>query len=193
LLGYVCDPKYKSPQVCANPDSDCPGGSAVMQCSTSGYCELIPNQSSCPTGYTLLNAGGYCVPTDVCNVINNVTGVPNQTCSATGAGAANQCATRDATAGVGLKCNGRGECIDLNIGDFGTLPCPNIKPTACIAYDPTTGAVLWQASRASGSYCGLPYNPGWPGGPPKGSTPQGGGTQPSSSLGYTLHGIYACV
>lgn len=180
LVEFLCNPNVSSPSGCSN-DDDCP---EMTSCS-SGVCSLTPQKSStvCPNGYSLVNNGGYwCVPTDICGP-----GIPNPVCSSPNN--ANACTTRDATTSVGLKCNGRSECPDLDLADFGPSPCPNLPPMQCLT---TVGGNLqWTSSRTG--YCGLPYNPGWPGGTPPGSTPQGTPAPQSASIGYTLHGLYTCV
>ncbi len=196
LVGYLCNPSYQSPTKCTTAD-DCPGPSGSMNCTSAGYCQLAPNPSSCTSspsspnvnyGYTTIGGVQYCVPTDVCGP-----GIPNPICSPGAANATNQyqCATRDATAKVSSKCNGRGDCFDLQMSDFGDYPCPGLAPTQCLGNYGPNGEAVWTSQRTG--YCGLPFNPGWQGGPPVGSTPQGSGALPSSSLGYTMHGIYACV
>jgi len=192
IVGYLCNPSYSSPQG-GTTDDDCPGGSAgLMHCNSNGSCQLTPlSSTSCPAGYSSKNFSGsyYCIPTDTCGP-----GVPNPICSP--ASTTNQCATRDATDSVGAKCNGRSECSDLTMADFGPYPCPKLAPPsssadACIAGYDTSGNPVWNQARSG--YCGLPYSPGWPGGAPANSTPEAGTPPPSSTLGYTMHGLYACV
>lgn len=193
LISSWCNPNISTTQACTS-NADC-GNEGVMQCGSSGFCQLAPvsSASSCPQGYRGQPGSGstsgktFCVPVDLCGA-----GIPNPVCSASPG--TNQCATRDATDSVGAKCNGRPECSDLDISDFGTYPCPNLAPTTCIDGYDSQGNVVWAVDRGPGygGYCGLPYLPGWPGGAPQGST--GPSTTPqSSSIGYTLHGIYACV
>lgn len=189
LIGSWCDPSVPSTQACQT-DDDC-GSGGIMKCGSSGFCQLAPFSGSCPEGYRSLTSGSnnYCVPDDLCGP-----GIPNPVCSASIG--SNQCATRDATDSVGEKCNGRPECSDLSISDFGPSPCPSLAPTTCISGYQSDGSPIWTVQRGPDfrGYCGLPYLPGWAGGPPSGSTTTGPNTiNPSTSLGYTLHGIYACV
>jgi len=204
VIGYLCNPNYKSPQTCST-QNDCPGGQqGIMNCTSAGYCQLVANPSSCPAAisagatlvkYSTITVGGnsYCVPTDICGPqgpSSSPYGVPNPVCSPLTNNY--QCATRDATDSVGNKCNGLSVCSDLSVSDFGPYPCPSLAPpqapNECIAGYDTYGNPQWNAGRTG--YCALPFIPGWPGGAPTGSTTP---NPASSSLGYNMHGIYTCV
>lgn len=204
----MCDPSVATPQACTASD-DCNGpGSAYQFCNSSGFCQLnsqssasacIPDSNGIPYSPLTIGTKIYCVPTDVCNGSVNLSqpGIPNPVCSVAVLTNTNQCATRDATDSVGAKCNGRPECSDLTMADFGQYPCPNLAPTTGGCMSPTYdsyGNPQWTAQRTG--YCGLPYLPGWTGGPP--AAPQGGNNSgqsnpASSTLGYFMHGLYACV
>jgi hypothetical protein len=187
IISYMCNPSVSSPSGSCKSDGDCGSG---MTCNTSaGTCSLAAQASGsstqCPEGTTLVSIGGnyYCINNDICGG-----GIPNPVCSPS---SGNQCAMRDATVSVGAKCNGRQACPDLAISDFGPTPCPSISPTSCISSFDTNGNPQWINPSRSG-YCGLPYLPGWAGGAPYGN-PTGTSSPANASIGYTMHGIYACV
>lgn len=184
LVAFMCNPSVSSPGVCEVGKNECPSGT---KCNSSGHCQLIKANGSCPANTSPITYNGqtYCVNTDVCGA-----GVPNPVCSPNGSG---QCAIRDASASVSQKCNGKNNCDDLSVSDFGDTPC-NFSPPAggCWSSMGSNGP-NWVVGGVSGrpntGYCALPYGPGWGGGAPDyGSNSD----SPSGNLGYTMHGIYNC-
>lgn len=179
LVAFMCNPNVTGPGTCSK-DSDCPSGTSCQ----SGKCKLKIYQSNekCPTPttkYPIPNSSTfYCMNSNVCGA-----GVPNPICQPKGTGS---CAIRDASASVAQKCDGRGDCDDLSVKDFGKTPC-SFAATPCFS-KVTSDGPQWITDRTG--YCGLPYGPGWSGGAPDyGSNNDAG----SGNLGYTMHGIYNCI
>lgn len=182
LVAFICNPSVSGPGTCSK-NSDCPTGTSCQ----SGKCKLQSqpsNYTGCPKNAPLIKLSDglgeayYCINSNVCGA-----GVPNPICQPKGTGS---CAIRDASASVAQKCNGRTECDDLSVKDFGKTPC-NFAPSPCFS-KVTSDGPQWITDRTG--YCGLPYGPGWGGGAPDyGSNSDAG----SGNLGYTMHGIYSCI
>lgn len=207
-MAFLCDPTATGTTVCKS-DNDCPlfnataGNSNPFQClkaggASTGFCALrdIGAQGQCPAGQnpslkkynlgTTSQPKYYCLNTDMCGLninprLANGLGVPNPICGSTGV---SQCAIRDASASVALKCDGRQECGDLSYVDFGDTPCVGLDPKKCISSYSGTDP-QWAGPRKG--YCALPFIPGQPQG-------TGDDTNPASgNIGYSMHGIYTCV
>ena len=214
-LAFMCDPSVSGSSTCSS-DADCPYSSSLLgttspfQCvkaagASSGFCKLrdIGETGTCPTGQTpplskvTFGSGAasktYCMNKDMCglnikNPLPNGLGVPNPVCSPIAGG---QCAIRDASASVALRCDGREACPDLSYLDFGDAPCLNTPFQKCIASYGPDGTPVWATPGSRTGYCALPFVPGYPGGRPSGTT--GDIPPPSSNIGYSMHGIFTCV
>ena len=221
FLAFMCNPTIGGAlppkKACAQP-SDCPyytGNSTdPFTCNpNTQLCQLTP-QSVCNNSAlkpTVINGKTYCVDPDLCGstIVGNsgLPGVPNPVCSPS-SGSVNQCAIRDASASVAAVCDGKQDCANLTMADFGDLPClgsdPSLQPRKCIVDYKTNllgsstpewlpyvkGGFLDFAGSRRG-YCALPYLPGYAGGLPTDST--GSASPASSNVGYSMHGIYTCV
>lgn len=188
LVAFMCNPSVNGPGTCSKnsgSSNQCPSGTECQ----SGKCKLQSqpsNYTGCPKNapLTKLSDGNYyCINSNVCGA-----GVPNPICQPKGVPPGNTggCAIRDASASVSQKCNGRSDCDDLSVKDFGKTPC-NFAASPCWSQVTSDGPV-WITDRTG--YCGLPYGPGWGGGAPAyGSSSDAG----SGNLGYTMHGIYSCI
>ena len=214
LLTYICDPTKQSSGACSST-SQCPyfvngvdDGLLPFYCN-SGHCQLqnLPEGSACPPGLTLTEiptgSGQYfCVDPNLCgyniDLVNNGGSavLPNPYC--TPSNTQSMCAMRDASASVAAKCNGRQSCPDLTATDFGDQPCTGltVPSTGCFSFGES--GISWLQGGGTDlrtGYCGLPFVPGYQGGPP--ALPGGGtGGTPdpaNANLGYVMHGIYTCV
>lgn len=203
-FAYLCDPSMQSPNSCTS-DKDCPAwiqssSNNPFMCNipkgeSSGRCTLRNiGKNACPSsasGYNFTNVNGYCLDQNMCgtNIDKYPPSIPNPYCSPLNTNS--QCAIRDASATVAAKCDGKQECDDISLSDFGDLPClgSNMKPTACLTSS-SSGLSFINPKRSG--YCGLPFMPGYPGGVPSNSS-SGISDPANGNVGYTMHGIYTCV
>jgi len=201
LYAFMCIPSLNSDASCKQ-DSDCPEPSSGRFRCNSNKCELAPMKSSedCKkfgSNFAPVTSDNktYCVDADLCGtnisgVASNTTGVPNPVCSPNNNNY--QCAMRDASATVATKCDGKETCSDLSISDFGDFPCTfKNQIQKCITGYDGTGAPQWSLNPRT-DYCALPYIPGYAGGVPPDSNTNNP-ADPSTNLGYKLHGIYTCI
>lgn len=209
FLAFMCNPAVQgvlpssSGQTTCSGDQDCPyymNPDTPFFCNpNTKMCQLKPTTAAtCSTvNFDMVNIGGskYCVERNLCGTnIKNVagTGVPNPACSPSNSSA--KCAIRDASANVAAVCDGRQDCSNLKMADFGDLPC-GYTPKACIS-GYTGSSPDWITSTGTNSrsdYCALPYLPGYSGGLPSAAASSDSPVDPNSNVGYTMHGIYTCV
>lgn len=214
-FGFLCIPDHvgktrdgKTVAICNNK-TDCSkyGISGQYTCGPQNTCVLADyGSTSCPAGLSPIISNGkkYCVDANVCGsniqsaLEKNKTGVPNPFCSPNNTNA--KCAIRDASATVAKKCNGRQECGDLTVADFGDYPCNGVAPTRCIVsangkditwYTPKDSDPTTQGKYRTTGYCSLPFLYGYKGGVP--NFGDGSEVDANYNHGYSLHGIYSCV
>lgn len=211
-FGFLCDPTVGGPIPCTD-DSGCPywnqgASNNPFQCvipngAKSGKCMLQDlTGQTCPEGLgdskgnPIRDGHGqaFCIDSNICGtkitggVKTGTFGVPNPVCNPLNTQA--RCAIRDASSYVATKCDGRSECGDLSVKDFGDYPCTGLSAPYSVVNCTKDGCTL--ANRVD--YAGLPFLPGFAGGVPDPSqTSTNNPVKANANIGYIMHGIYTCI